>query len=187
MLYTIGADSIYFMPFRPNPWFPKDKYITANSTYDGLQKPASFEKEKARRVFKKKLGDSPFDTDDQVDIADSSDGKVLLMKKKPVAAFFDEDVFPTIEGLLKTDADRSFITVDMGAVRFVYNGADIMAPGIVDADENIKEGDLVWIRDVEHKKPLAVGRAMTDGSTMIESNKGKVVKSLHHVGDGKYR
>jgi len=143
--------------------------------------------EEFSKSLREYLGDSPFDTDDQVDIADSSDGKVLLMKKKPVAAFFDEDVFPTIEGLLKTDADRSFITVDMGAVRFVYNGADIMAPGIVDADENIKEGDLVWIRDVEHKKPLAVGRAMTDGSTMIESNKGKVVKSLHHVGDGKYR
>ncbi|MFW5904087.1 MAG: DUF1947 domain-containing protein [Candidatus Saliniplasma sp.] len=133
------------------------------------------------------LGDSPFDLEDKVDIADSPDGKVLLMDKKPVAAFFDDKIFPTIDGLLNTEADRSFVTVDMGAVRFVYNGADIMAPGIVDADKNIQEGDLVWIRDVEHKKPLAVGRAMTDGNSMIESDKGKVVKSLHHVGDEMYK
>ncbi|MFO7792302.1 MAG: RNA-binding protein [Candidatus Saliniplasma sp.] len=133
------------------------------------------------------LGDSPFNPKSQVDIADSPNGKVLLMDKKPVAVFFDDEVFPTIDGLLKIDAYRSFVTVDMGAVRFVYNGADIMAPGIVDADKNIQEGDLVWVRDVEHKKPLAVGRAMTDGTTMIESDDGKVVKSLHHVGDGMYK
>ena len=143
--------------------------------------------EEYSKQLKEYLGDSPFDPDDQVDIADSPDGKVLLMKKKPVAAYFNDEIFPTIDGLLKTEADRSFVTVDMGAVRFVYNGADIMAPGIVDADKNIQEGDLVWIRDEDHKKPLAVGRAMTDGVTMIESDDGKVVKSLHHVGDGMYK
>lgn len=133
------------------------------------------------------LGDSPFSPEDKVDIADSKDGKVLLMDKKPVAVFFDDEVFPTIDGLLKMEAELSFVTVDMGAVKFVYNGADIMAPGIVDADKNIQKGDLVWVRDIEHKKPLAVGRAITDGTNMIESEQGKVVKSLHHVGDGMYK
>ena len=74
----------------------------------------------------------------------------------------------------------------MGAVEFVYNGADIMAPGIVEADKNISEGDLVWVREVEHEKPLAVGKALTQGKEMIESEEGKVVKNLHHVGDGKF-
>jgi len=144
------------------------------------------EVEKYSKEMKEKLGDSPFDTEEPVDTADTSEGEVLLIKGELIATFFDGEVFPTIKGLLNIDAKKRFVTVDMGAVEFVYNGADIMAPGIVDADEEIEEGELVWVRDVEHNKPLAVGRAMTDGKTMIESNEGKVVKSLHHIGDEKF-
>ena len=144
------------------------------------------EVEKYSKEMKEKLGDSPFDTEEPVDTADTSEGEVLLIKGELIATFFDGEVFPTIRGLLNIDAKKRFVTVDMGAVEFVYNGADIMAPGIVDADEEIEEGELVWVRDVEHNKPLAVGRAMTDGKTMIESNEGKVVKSLHHIGDEKF-
>ncbi|MBS3790787.1 MAG: DUF1947 domain-containing protein [Candidatus Thermoplasmatota archaeon] len=137
--------------------------------------------------LKDKLGDSPFGPEEAVDIADTDDeDEVLIIDDELVATFFDGELFPTIEGLLTMNATRRFVTVDMGAVKFVYNGADIMAPGIVDADENIREGDIVWVREIEHEKPLAVGRALTDGKEMIESEEGKVVKNLHHVGDGRF-
>jgi PUA domain protein len=71
----------------------------------------------------------------------------------------------------------------MGAVRFLANGADVMAPGVIDADPAIEEGQGVWIRDVNNLKPLAVGIALTDAKTMIEVNEGKVVKTTHFVGD----
>ena len=73
--------------------------------------------------------------------------------------------------------------VDMGAVKFVTNGADVMSPGIVDADENIIEGDQVWICDEEHYKPLAVGIAIMNGKQMISERQGKSVKIIHYVGD----
>jgi len=133
-----------------------------------------------------KLEDSLFDPEEAVDIADTEEGEVIIKDSKLVATFFNGEIFPTIKGLLTMNATKNFVTVDMGAVEFVYNGADIMAPGIVDADEDISEGDMVWVRDVEHEKPLAVGRALTNGKKMIESEKGKVVKNLHHVGDGKF-
>lgn len=136
--------------------------------------------------IEKKLGDSPFHMGDQVDVADTENGKVVIANDKVQATFFDDEVFPTIKGFLEMEATKRYVTVDMGAVKFVYNGADIMAPGIVDADESIQEGQLVWVRDVEHEKPLAVGRAMTDGKTMKDSDSGKVIKSLHHVGDEMY-
>ncbi len=138
------------------------------------------------KEMRSKLGDSPFDAEDPVDVADTEEGEVLLLDQKPIATFFDGEVFPTIKGLLTIEPTKRYVTVDMGAVEFVYNGADIMAPGIVEADEDIEENDLVWIRDVEHEKPLAVGRAMATGKHMVEAEEGKVVKSLHHVGDGKY-
>jgi len=130
-----------------------------------------------------KLGDAPFGKEEKVDTADCNEKKVILIDREPLATFFEDTIFPTIDGFLKMKATKRYVTVDMGAVKFVYNGADIMAPGIVDADESIEEGDLVWVRDVEHEQPLAVGKAMTNGNEMIQSEKGKVVKSLHHVGD----
>ena len=32
------------------------------------------------------------------------------------------------------------------------NGADCMVAGVHSADSEINEGDLVWIRDMEHKR-----------------------------------
>jgi len=74
------------------------------------------------------------------------------------------------------------VVVDMGAVRFISNGADVMAPGVVEADERIKEGEMVIVVDETHKMPLGIGIALKVGKEM-EKGKGKVVKSLHHVGD----
>lgn len=142
------------------------------------------EVEKYHKEIDSKLGDSLFSATGAVDVADCQGRKVLLLDQKPLATFFDDEVFPTVKGLLQIAPEKRYVTVDMGAVEFIYNGADIMAPGIVDADEGIENGDLVWVREVEHEKPLAVGRAMTDGKEMIGSQKGKVVKNLHHVGDG---
>jgi len=75
----------------------------------------------------------------------------------------------------------------MGAVPHVYNGADVMAPGIVDADPDIRPGDLVWVRDERNGRPLAVGRAILDGSTMVREERGKAVEMIHHVGDDLWR
>ncbi len=130
-----------------------------------------------------KLGDIPFDVGEDIDIATTSAGKVLLSGDTPVVAFFEEGMFPTIHGLLSMKATKAYVTVDMGAVKFIYNGADVMAPGIVDADDEIVEGQFVWIKDESHGKPLAVGKALTGGKRMVESNQGKVVKTLHHIGD----
>jgi PUA domain protein len=75
------------------------------------------------------------------------------------------------------------VTVDMGAVPHVANGADVMAPGITEADPAIRAGDLVWVRDERNRRPLAVGRALVDGPAMPRGKKGKAVETLHHVGD----
>ncbi len=75
------------------------------------------------------------------------------------------------------------VTVDMGAIRFISNGADVMAPGVVTADPTIQEGDEVWVCDELHHKPLVVGIALVSGEAMTTSKTGKAVKTLHYVGD----
>ena len=74
------------------------------------------------------------------------------------------------------------VVVDMGAIRFVCNGADVMAPGITEMG-SFAEGDLVVIRDANHGKALAIGMANRSSLDIEASKKGKVIKNLHYVGD----
>jgi PUA domain protein len=57
-----------------------------------------------------------------------------------------------------------------------------MRPGITEADDDIAAGDLVVVAEETHGKVLAVGRALVDGNEMV-GDSGKVVESVHHVGD----
>ena len=75
------------------------------------------------------------------------------------------------------------VTCDMGAVKFVVKGADLMRPGIVKFDEEIKSDDPVIIVDESHSKPIAVGISLFSGEDYKNKENGKAVKNLHYVGD----
>ena len=124
-----------------------------------------------------------FVSDETVDRAETGKFDVILVDGEILGMVFEGMPFLTVKGLLKYGPNKRYVTVDMGAVKYVYNGADVMAPGIVDADQDITKGDLVWIRDEKNGQPLAVGKALISSGEMIASNTGKAVKSLHHVGD----
>ncbi len=129
------------------------------------------------------LGTKSFSENDVVDMAEGPEYDVVFVNGK-VLAFLPEGVpFLTVRGILQYGASKRYVTVDMGAVKFVYNGADVMGPGIVASDTAIAVGDLVWIRDLQNRKPLAIGRALVSGEIMARKEKGKAVESVHHVGD----
>jgi PUA domain protein len=129
------------------------------------------------------LSDPCFSTEDTIDSAELEKFHVLLVDGEILGMIVEEVPFLTVKGLLKFRPQKRFVTIDMGAVQFIYNGADVMSPGIVDADPEISSGDVVWIRDERNLQPLAVGRAMISGPDMKSGQSGKAVKSLHHVGD----
>jgi PUA-domain protein len=74
------------------------------------------------------------------------------------------------------------VVVDMGAIPYVCNGADVMAPGITEMDA-FMAGDIVVVRDVTHGKALSIGRALKSSSDIEAVKKGKVIENLHYVGD----
>ncbi len=99
------------------------------------------------------------------------------------ALIVGDEIFLTVEGLLRFRPGTRWVTVDMGAVRFVHNGADIMAPGIVDSSPEVEKDMLVWIRDEKNGQPLAVGRVLMDRNEMLIEKKGKAIKAIHFIGD----
>jgi len=129
------------------------------------------------------------------------DRRVVLVDGEPAVAFFDVpeslrdsgadqkssisehgEPFLTVQGANRFPPESRIVTVDAGAVSFVSDGANVMRPGIVAADDAIDPGDLVVIAEETHGKVLAVGRADVPGDEMVGES-GKVVDSLHHVGD----
>ena len=100
-----------------------------------------------------------------------------------IAMEIDGEPFLTLKGLLKYKPERSFVVVDEGAVAFLYNGADVRAPGVLDSDREIKVGDLVWVKEVKHGRPLVVGEALMSGEEMVTSEKGKAIKTIHFLND----
>jgi PUA domain protein len=110
---------------------------------------------------------------------------LVLLDGEPAVFRLDGEWFLTVRGANATAPDRHVVTVDAGAVEFVSNGADVMRPGIVEADPDVAAGDLVVVAEETHGKVLAVGRALVDGPEMV-GDSGKVVESVHHVGDEFY-
>lgn len=88
---------------------------------------------------------------------------------------------PILTLLLDKRVELRKIVVDMGAIRFVTNGADIMRPGITKIDPSIEKGDIVQIVDETHGRALAVGKAMYDADEMEGKKEGKVIVNLHTV------
>ena len=129
------------------------------------------------------LGTKSFSEEDTVDMAEGPDYEVIFVGGKILAFLPSGEPFLTVRGLLKYGATKRFVTVDMGAVKFVYNGADVMGPGISEVDLGVKVGDLVWVRDERNKRPLSVGRALVGAESMARKEKGKSVSAMHHVGD----
>jgi PUA domain protein len=140
---------------------------------------------------------------EDVDFVDD-DRRVVLVDGEPLVAFFDGresqddsradrkssiseygEPFLTVRGANRFPPERNVVTVDAGAVSFVSDGANVMRPGIVAADDSIDPGDLVAVAEETHGKVLAVGRADVAGTEMVGDD-GKVVDSLHHVGDDLY-
>jgi len=109
--------------------------------------------------------------------------EIIFVNNEPCFFVYEDKIIFTLFGINKFKPKKKFVVVDMGAIRFVANGADVMAPGIVDADKDITEGDPVWICDEKNHKPLAVGLALLNGEQIINKKSGKAIKNIHYVGD----
>ncbi len=107
---------------------------------------------------------------------------VIFVNNEPLILKYDEKYYLTVYGAIKFKPEKNKVVVDEGALKFIMNGADVMKPGIVYADENIKKGDFVYVAVEGKETPIAVGIALTNGKEMTDG-KGKAVKNIHHLKD----
>ncbi len=74
------------------------------------------------------------------------------------------------------------VVVDMGAVKFMCKGANLMRPGIKKFTEFEKDNLVCIVEESQHKF-LAVGKAMVSSSELENIKKGEVIKNMHYISD----
>ena len=75
-----------------------------------------------------------------------------------------------------------YVTVDMGAVKFVCKGANIMRPGITKFSD-FESGEIVCVVEESQNKFLAVGKAEMSSKELEDIKKGEVIKNMHYISD----
>jgi len=123
-----------------------------------------------------------FGSKPQIEIVETKRNKICLIDGAPLLAMADDVIFPTLF-FKEYVSQLPKITVDMGAVPYICNGADVMAPGIVEVNGDFEEGALVTVVDERNKRPIAVARSLFDSEKTRSLDKGKAFKNLHYVGD----
>ncbi len=116
------------------------------------------------------------------ELAEVSGYEIFFRSGKPAFARFKNKLFPTLtnEGIISV---LPKVVVDMGAVAYVCNGADVMAPGIIRFEGTFHREDVVVVVDERHGRPLAVSFALFEVAEAKKIKKGKILENIHYVGD----
>ena len=122
------------------------------------------------------------DSKANVDVVEADFGDIFLIKGRPLLFRAGTQILPT---LLFTEVfvNMPKVVVDMGAVPYVCNGADIMAPGIERMEGRFIKGDIVVVVDEKHGKPLSLGEILYDAEEARKIEQGIVVRNIHFVSD----
>lgn len=109
--------------------------------------------------------------------------RVYIADKIPVLVELVTRVkLPAIHLLNRGVCDVPYVVVDQGAVPKILNGADVMAPGIVELS-SFGQGALVGVREPQRRAFIAVGKALMSSEEISAVKRGRAIKNLHHVGD----
>lgn len=125
------------------------------------------------QFFKKKL---------QVEIYETEVAEIFVFNGRPLLARSNEKLYPTLS-FKELFPVLPKIVVDMGAIPYVCKGADVMAPGVLNIKGEFEESDILLVVDERHSKPLALGLALFNFEEMKTIKHGKILKTLHYVGD----
>lgn len=110
------------------------------------------------------------------------DLELVIIDKVPAIVLSENITYPTLMAAIKLSLKLPVVVVDMGAVPHILNGADVMAPGIVDHD-TFDRNALVYITDVNQRRAFAVGQALVSSKELENMKRGRVIRNLHYAGD----
>ena len=103
-------------------------------------KKRNFLKKKKIKEIKAELGEygDLLQGKKNVEILEAEPNSFILVDGEPYIIIIDDKPFPTLKAALSNQIDGKTVTVDMGAIKFVSNGADIIATSIPNSISCVK-------------------------------------------------
>ena len=112
---------------------------------------------------------------------DVNERGVIITGDGITAIKIGEDILPFLDDTTILEK-FPFVKVDMGAIKFVCKGANVMRPGITKFSD-FESGDIVCIIEESQNKFLAVGKAEISSKEAEDARKGEVIKNMHYISD----
>ncbi|MFW6376251.1 MAG: phosphoadenosine phosphosulfate reductase family protein, partial [Thermoplasmatota archaeon] len=106
------------------------------------------------------------------------------VKKKAEGKYPFEFIIRPWDGLKKPE--KGYVIIDDGAVKPISEGASVLAPGIVDGDEDIDENDEVIVID-KGKNVICSGSSRHNGKELINNDSGRGVKNRWRTSKSDYQ
>ena len=112
---------------------------------------------------------------------DVNEKGVIITGNGITAIKIGDDILPFLDDVQILEK-FPYVTVDMGAVKFVCKGANVMRPGITRFSD-FESGDIVCVIEESQNKFLAVGKAEMSSKEVEDANRGEVIKNIHYISD----
>ena len=106
---------------------------------------------------------------------------VIITGDGITAVKIGDDILPFLDDIPILEK-FPYVTVDMGAIKFVCKGANVMRPGITKFSD-FESGEIVCVIEESQKKFLAVGKAKMSSKELDGTSKGEVIKNMHYISD----
>ena len=112
---------------------------------------------------------------------DVNEKGVIITGNEITAVKIGDDILPFLDDIPILEK-FPYVTVDMGAVKFVCKGANVMRPGITKFSD-FESGEIVCVVEESQNKFLAVGKAEISSKELEDTKKGEVIKNMHYISD----
>ena len=106
---------------------------------------------------------------------------VIITGNGITAVKIGDDILPFLDDIPILEK-FPYVTVDMGAIKFVCKGANVRRPGITKFSD-FESGEIVCVIEESQKKFLAVGKAKISSRELDETDRGEVIKNMHYISD----
>ena len=112
---------------------------------------------------------------------DVNEKGVIITGDEMTAIKIGDDILPFLDDITVLEK-FPYVKVDMGAIKFVCKGANVMRPGITKFSD-FENGEIVCVIEESQNKFLAVGKAEISSKEAEDANKGEVIKNMHYISD----
>lgn len=128
--------------------------------------------------------------EDVLESIKTTDKKVFILRNGvPIFILQHDRYIPTVKCVHLIPDIAKKVVVDVGAIKYLINGADVMAPGLLHRTSDypaVQENEVVSVYGYGKTHALGVGVVQMDNQQVEQIKSGVAIKMLSHLGDKTY-